>query len=818
MNSSLSPVILIGTILTGTLFFSPNVSAAESADKVLFYKKPAQNWEQEALPIGNGWMGASLFGGVSHERILLNEKTLWEGGPGEWTGYGKPDPGKGAFALPEIRKAVAEGRYEEAHRLSQKYLTGNGTGKGAYQPLGTLDLHFPELGENPRNYIRKLDTSVALHSVTFSSNGTHYTRTAFASYPDKAMLFALTADTERKITFGLQWEPVTDTNNYYDRYRNEFPCLNPNVGRGRRETVSTVCIDSRTARMTVEGILNNNGMKYAAVIYIKAVNGTIAADGESVTVRGADSAVLFFSAATDYINEYPLYKSRRSPLKTADKLAREACRKGIDRILENHLRDYTNLFDRTTLRFSTRSDSKTDIPTDKRLRRFAVSRDPLFLELLFNYGKYLLISSSREGSLPLNLQGLWNAYTDPPWSSDYHTNINLQMAYWPAEPLDLGEVHKPLLDYIPTLVQPGEITARHYYGTDGWVCHTSNNPFGETQPGWGIVWGHFPGAAAWLCRHLWDHYLYTQDTAFLKEIYPTIKGAAQFWVDWLIEDETGHLISSPSYSPEHGTVSAGASMDFQIAHEILKTVVSASEILETDEREREDWRSCLERIPQPKIGRWGQLQEWAKDIDSKTNKHRHISHLYALHPGTQISPITTPELAKAAAVTLKARGDKGTGWSMAWKMNFHARLGNGDHSYRLLRNFVKPTSRSGIALSGGGFYKNLWDAHPPFQIDGNFGLVSAFIEWLLQSGNGEIHLLPALPSAIASGRFSGFKAAGGFTVSASWEQGQLTEAVIRSDAGKPLTVRYAGKTIDIELQRGESVRLNGNPEILFSER
>ena len=375
-----------------------------------------------------------------------------------------------------------------------------------------------------------------------------------------------------------------------------------------------------------------------------------------------------------------------------------------------------------------------------------------------------------------------------------------------------------LLDYIPTLVQPGEITARHYYGTDGWVCHTSNNPFGETQPGWGIVWGHFPGAAAWLCRHLWDHYLYTQDTAFLKEIYPTIKGAAQFWVDWLIEDETGHLISSPSYSPEHGTVSAGASMDFQIAHEILKTVVSASEILETDEREREDWRSCLKRIPQPKIGRWGQLQEWAKDIDSKTNKHRHISHLYALHPGTQISPITTPELAKAAAVTLKARGDKGTGWSMAWKMNFHARLGNGDHSYRLLRNFVKPTSRSEIALSGGGFYKNLWDAHPPFQIDGNFGLVSAFIEWLLQSGNGEIHLLPALPSAIASGRFSGFKAAGGFTVSASWEQGQLTEAVIRSDAGKPLTVRYAGKTIDIELQRGESVRLNGNPEILFSER
>lgn len=818
MNSSLSPVILIGTILTGTLFFSPNASAAEPGNRVLFYTSPAENWEQEALPIGNGWMGASLFGGIENERIVLNEKTLWEGGPGEWDEYGKPDPNKGAFALPEIRKAVAEGRYEEAHRLSQKYLTGNGTGKGAYQPLGTLDLHFPEIGEKPRNYIRKLDTSVALHSVTFSSDGTHYTRTAFASYPDKSIVFSFSANRPQSVAFNLQWETVNETKNYYDTYKNEFVCLNPNVRTGRTETVAVERLGDDTAKMTVEGILNNNGMKYAAVIYIKAVNGTVDTDGKSAAVRGADRAVLFFAAATDYANEYPRYTSGRNPLPVADTFAREAFAKGETRVYRNHIRDYTGLFERTALRLTDSDETLTDIPTDKRLRRFAVSRDPLFLELLFNYGKYLLISSSREGSLPLNLQGLWNAYTDPPWSSDYHTNINLQMAYWPAEPLDLGEVHKPLLDYIPTLVQPGEITARHYYGTDGWVCHTSNNPFGETQPGWGIVWGHFPGAAAWLCRHLWDHYLYTQDTAFLKEIYPTIKGAAQFWVDWLTTDKNGNLISCPSYSPEHGTISAGATMDFEIAFEILNTAITASEILGTDNTEREIWRSIVSRIPPLKIGRWGQLQEWTEDIDSKTDKHRHISHLYALHPGTQISPITTPELAKAAAVTLKARGDKGTGWSMAWKMNFHARLGNGDHSYRLLRNFVKPTSRSGIALSGGGFYKNLWDAHPPFQIDGNFGLVSAFIEWLLQSGNGEIHLLPALPSAIASGRFSGFKAAGGFTVSASWEQGQLTEAVIRSDAGKPLTVRYAGKTIDIELQRSESVRLNGNLEILSSDR
>lgn len=797
-------------ILTVYPVFLQNTEAAEPADCVLFYTKPAKNWEQESLPIGNGRMGASLFGGTDNEKIVLNEKTLWTGGPGEWTDYGEPDPEKGAFALPEIRKAVEEKRYADAHRLSEQYLTGNGTGKGAYQPLGILNLHFPEIGRKQTNYIRRLDTSKAVHSVSFTANGIHYTREAFASYPDKVMVFTFTADTDRQISFDLQWEPFTDLKDYYDTYKNEFPCLNPNVRRGRTETVSTDYIGNNTIRMTVEGILNNNNMKYAAVLYLQIQNGTTAVSGNTVSVKNANSAVLFFSAATDYINEYPLYKSSLSPLKTADGFAREACLKGISQIMENHRRDYTNLFDRTELRFSAQTDSKTDVPTDKRLRRFAANKDPLFLELLFNYGKYLLISSSREGSLPLNLQGVWNAYTDPPWSSDYHTNINLQMAYWPAEPLDLGEVHKPLLDYIPTLVRPGEITAKHYYGTDGWVCHTSNNPFGETQPGWGIVWGHFPGAAAWLCRHLWDHYLYTQNNAFLKDVYPTVKGAAQFWADWLTTDKNGNLISCPSYSPEHGTISAGATMDFEIAFEILNTAITASEILGTDDAEREEWRSIIGRIPSLKIGRWGQLQEWAEDIDSKTDKHRHISHLYALHPGTQISPITTPELAEAAAVTLKARGDKGTGWSMAWKMNFHARLGNGDHSYKLLKNFIKPTSRSGIALSGGGFYKNLWDAHPPFQIDGNFGIVSAFVEWVLQSQTREICLLPALPSAIENGRFTGFKAVGGFTVSASWEKGQLTEAVIRSDAGNPLKIRYGQKTAEFNLKKGETICLNAD--------
>ncbi|MDY3938905.1 MAG: glycoside hydrolase family 95 protein [Spirochaetia bacterium] len=795
-----------------------DASAAEPGNRVLFYTSPAENWEQESLPIGNGWMGASLFGGIENERIVLNEKTLWEGGPGEWDGYGKPDPNKGAFALPEIRKAVEEGKYGEAHRLAEKYLTGNGTGKGAYQPLGTLDIRFPGIKRQKGSYIRKLDTGNAVHTVSFSQNGVEYTRNAFASYPDKSIVFSFSADRPQSVAFNLQWETVNETKNYYDTYKNEFVCLNPNVRTGRTETVAVERLGDDTAKMTVEGILNNNGMKYAAVIYIKAVNGTVGTDGKSAAVRGADRAVLFFAAATDYANEYPRYTSGRNPLPVADAFAREAFAKGETRVYRNHIRDYTGLFERTALRLTDSDETLTDVPTDKRLKQFRRNRDPMFLELLFNYGKYLLIASSREGSLPLNLQGVWNAYTAPPWSSDYHTNINLQMAYWPAEPLHLGEIHKPLLDYIPTLVQPGEITARHYYGTGGWVCHTSNNPFGETQPGWGIVWGHFPGAAAWLCRHLWDHYLYTQDTAFLKEVYPTVKGAAQFWADWLTTDKNGNLISCPSYSPEHGTISAGATMDFEIAFEILNTAITASEILGTDNTEREIWRSIVSRIPPLKIGRWGQLQEWTEDIDSKTDKHRHISHLYALHPGTQISPITTPETAKAAAVTLKARGDKATGWSMAWKMNFYARLGDGDHSYKLLRNFVRFTERSGVALSGGGFYRNLWDAHPPFQIDGNFGIVSAFIEWVLQSHNGEIHLLPALPSAIKNGRFDGFKAAGGFTVSASWKKGKMNEAVIRSDAGKPLTVRYAGKTVDIDLKRGESVRLNGNLEILSSDR
>lgn len=790
--------------------FLQNTTAAEAAGQVLFYTAPATNWEQESLPIGNGWMGASIFGGAQHEQILLNEKTLWEGGPGEWDDYGKLDPNKGAFALPQIRKAIAEGHYDEANRLAEQYLTGNGTGLGAFQPLGTFHLYFQGIGEKPQNYIRKLDTAKSIHTVSFSENGTTYTRNAFASYPDKTMVFAFAADADQKISFNLQWETVSGTKNYYNTYPNEFPILNTDVQTGRTETIAAECLDESSARLTIDGLLNNNKMKYAAVFYVQTQNGTVTADDKSVSVKDADRVVLYVSLATDYANEYPHYKSNRAPLQTADDFARAAYLKGDSLLLENHSRDYTALFNRTDMHFSAQADTVTETTTDKRLQQFGSNRDPLLLELFFNYGKYLLISSSREGSLPLNLQGVWNAHTNPPWSSDYHTNINLQMAYWPAEPLNLGEAHKPLLDYIPTLVKTGELTARHYYNTRGWVCHTSNNPFGETKPGWGIVWGHFPGAAAWLCRHLWDHYLYTDDINYLKEVYPVIRGAALFWIDWLTTDENGNLISCPSYSPEHGSISAGASMDFEIASEILNTVVRASEILNTDAEEREVWKARLNQIPPLKIGRWGQLQEWAEDIDSKSNKHRHVSHLYALHPGNQISPTKTPQLAQAAAMTLKGRGDKGTGWSMAWKMNFYARLGDGDHSYKLLRNFVKPTKRSGIALTGGGFYKNLWDAHPPFQIDGNFGMVSAFIEWVLQSQNNEIHLLPALPSAIKNGSFSGFKAVGGFTVSASWENGELSQVTIQSETGKPLKVRYGTQTAEFDLKKGESITLNKN--------
>lgn len=785
------------------------IFAQESAHETLFYNKPASSWMQESLPIGNGYMGASLFGGVQEETIHLNEKTLWEGGPGEWEGYGKLDPNKGFFAVGKIRDAIKAENYKEAHQLANKFLTGHGSGIGAFQPLGNFKIRFNDLSTETATYNRKLDLSQGKHLVSFTQNGVTYQREAFASYPHRAMVFSFGANTPGKVNAQIDWETITSTENYYDVYPNQFPHLNPNVKRGRTESVKAEKIDDATYRISVTGHLNNNGMKYAAYTYIQLKNGGASLNGNTVCVKAADEVILYFSAATDYVNIYPHYKGS-DPAPRALEWAQKAYKEGKETLLKGHLKDYQGLYHRTALYFTKKENPKTTLTTDSRLVQFKKTADPHFLELLFNYGKYLLISASREGSLPLNLQGVWNPVPNPPWCSDYHTNINLQMAYWPAEALNLPETHKALLDYIPSLVPSGEKTATHYYGTRGWVCHTSTNPFGTTTPGWDIVWGHFPGGGSWLCRHLWDHYRYSQDIEFLRKVYPTMKGAAEFWMDWLILDESGKLISCPSYSPEHGTISSGATMDFQIAHEILTNTVAASQILKVDEADSKLWQEKLQQLPPLKIGRWGQLQEWSEDIDSKFNKHRHISHLYGLHPGNQISPQKTPELAAAAEKTLKARGDEGTGWSKAWKMNFHARLGKGEKSYSLLKNLVQKSTFSGISMKNGGFYANLWNAHPPFQIDGNFGTTAAFVEWVLQSHNDEIHLLPALPPQIPAGSFKGFKAAGNVVVSAKWNEGKLTQVELIAANSGLYKVRYQDRLLSVNLEKGKPLTLSGN--------
>lgn len=748
-------------------------------------------WESRSLPIGNGSLGANVLGSVGTECITLNEKSLWRGGPRTAGGAAHYwDVNKQAAPLlPRIRRAFAEGDRDEAERLTAR----NFNGKAAYESDGEEPFrfgNFTTMGAlriqtgldtvGMRGYERVLSLDSALVTVRFARQGVNYRREYFVSYPDRALVIRFSADRPGRQHLALRYLP------------------NP-VSTGRTAS-------DGTDGLVYEGRLDDNAMAYAVRIRAVVRGGSAASGGGVLTVRGADEVWFVVTADTDYrMNFDPDFTDSDAytgvkPAETTRRWLRRAVAKGYERLLDDHYRDYSALFGRVRLTLNPSEPCDSDQPTPRRLENYRRGAADFGLETLYyQYGRYLLIASSRAGNLPANLQGIWHNGVDGPWHADYHNNINLQMNYWPACTAGLEACAVPLTDFIRTLVKPGAETARAYFGARGWTASVSGNAFGFTAPfsSEDMSWNFSPMAGPWLATHLWEYYDHTRDRQFLARVgYEPIRGAAQFAVDYLWHRPDSTFTAAPSTSPEHGPVDEGATFVHAVVREILMDAVAASEVLGRDEALRARWRDVLARLAPYRIGRYGQLQEWSADIDDPDDRHRHVNHLFGLHPGRTISPVTTPELARAARTVLEHRGDGATGWSMGWKLNLWARLHDGNRAYRLFGNLLRH-----------GTLDNLWDTHPPFQIDGNLGGTSGVTEMLLQSHMGFIHLLPALPDCWKEGSVEGLCARGGFEVSICWRDNCLCEASITSRSGGPCTVRYGDRTCSFETRRGKRYRI-----------